>query len=123
GAEAEQLERTEGLAARARVHLMAVDIGEARDGRIRLEVRSIAREARRPVQLRIGLWVHGRAVGKSGRDVHALRGEGQLGRLRRSAHREQEPAAPYVLADRPSWPSPRRSEEHTSELQSRFALV
>src|SRR2546422_8527266 len=35
-----QLERPERLAPRTGVHLVTVDVGEARDGRVRLDVRS-----------------------------------------------------------------------------------
>src|SRR5207245_5019993 len=92
GAEIEELERAERLAARRGVYLVPVDVREARDLRGGLDVRTPEREGLRPVELRVRLRVHGRAVREDGRDVHALGGERQVDRLRGGAHCEQEAA-------------------------------
>src|SRR2546430_4518846 len=51
GAEVEQLERAERLATRPGVHLVAIDVGEARHRRVGLDVRPGERQGLRPIEL------------------------------------------------------------------------
>ncbi len=103
GTEVEERERAERLPARGSVDLVAVDIGEARDLGVRLHVRAGERERPAPVELGVGVGIDRRAVGEAGGDVRALRGERQLDRLGRRAHREQKAPVRDVLADGPRY--------------------
>ncbi len=100
GAEVEQPERAESLPLRGVIHLMAVDVGKARDGARWLEPGAVKREGAVPGELLVGGRVGRRPVGKRRRDVDALRRQREVQRLRGSAHREQEPTALDVRAHR-----------------------
>ena len=105
GAEVEQGEGAERLAAVGRVDLVAVDVGvrPASSGSA-----PAARSERRAPGPTASARRHsgsiGRAVGVRRGDVHPVGRQRQVERLGGGAHREQEPAP---LARTPRWPRPR----------------
>jgi hypothetical protein len=87
-----------GRAANLRV-VGCIDVGELVYERIALQQEVLEDQAAIEAQLRLALGIGGVAVEIGGTDVRVTRREGDIERVGRRAHGEQEPAARHVRLD------------------------